>query len=151
MAENRRNSGSPERAMALWALVPAVPAAILAFALGSIVGLGVGVSAALGVVVAVGGFCAQVLALGWAREIGEGANMAVALFGFLVLLGLVGGAYALLKTNVDWFSPKAFGGGLMALLPVVAYEAHLAKRGRIAEIALDADRAAAAARTKERT
>ena len=130
--------------MALWALVPAVPALILAFVIGSFFGLGVGVSAALGVVVAVGGFCVQVLALGWARQVGPGANMGVALFGFLVLLGVVIGAFALLKANAEWFSPKAFGGGLLALFPVAIYETHLARRGRIAEIALDADRAATA-------
>ena len=59
--------------MALWALIPGIGAAALAFALGSIVGVGVGTSAALGVMVAVGGFAAQALALGWARSISPAA------------------------------------------------------------------------------
>src|SRR5216110_1884316 len=105
---------SPERAMARAALVPGLLMAALAFGLGAIVHVGVGVSAAIGVALGVGGFCAQVLALGWARAAGPNANMAVALFGFLVLLGVVGGVFALLRATGDWFSAKAFGGGLLA-------------------------------------
>src|SRR5438876_6068721 len=85
---------SPERAMALGAAVPGLVAAVLAFALGAVVRPGVGASAAIGVVLGVGGFAAQVLARGWARAVGPTANQAVALFGFLVLLGIVGGVYA---------------------------------------------------------
>ena len=64
--------------MALGALVPGVPASILAFALGSIVDVGAGVSAAIGVAVAVGGFAVQALALGWARKVSMTATQAVA-------------------------------------------------------------------------
>ena len=136
--------------MAFYALVPGVVAAGLAFAFGSIVGPGVGASAAIGVAVAVGGFCAQVLALGWARGVSANANMAVALLGFLLLLALVGGVYAALRASGGWFSPKAFGGGLLALIPVAGFEAFLTRRGRIAELIVDADRAATAARSKGR-
>ena len=128
--------------MAVWALVPGVPAAILAFALGSVVGVGVGASAAIGVVVAVGGFAAQALALGWARRVSLTAIQAVAFSSFLVLIGLVAGVYAGLNATASWFAPKAFGGGLLALIPVAFYEAYLARRGRIAELIVDADRAA---------
>jgi hypothetical protein len=136
--------------MAAWAIVPGAAAAVLAFGVGAIVGLGVGVSAALGAATAVAGFCAQVLALGWARGVSPTANQAVALFGFLALLGFVGGIYAALNAGPPWFSPKAFGGGLLALVPVAAFEATLARRGRIAELIVDAERAETSARSKER-
>jgi uncharacterized membrane protein len=126
--------------MAVWALVPGVPAAVLAFAFGLLVSPGVGVSAAIGVVAAVGGFSAQALALGWARQVSPTAIQAVALSSFLILIGLVGGLYALLSTTASWFSPKAFGGGLLALIPVAFYEAYLARKGRVAELVVDADR-----------
>jgi hypothetical protein len=130
--------------MALWALVPGVPAAVLALAIGAIVGPGVGVSAAIGVVAAVGGFAGQALALGWARHVSLTAIQVVAYAGFLVLIGVVGGVYAGLNATASWFSPKAFGGGLFALIPVALYEAYLARRGRVAELIVDADRAASA-------
>ena len=129
--------------MALWAWAPGIPAAILAFALGSIVRVGVGASAAVGVVVAVGGFSAQALALGWARKVSPTAIQAVAFSSFLILLGLVGGVYLVLSATGSWFSAKAFGGGLLALVPVAFFEAYLARRGRVAELIVDAERAAA--------
>jgi hypothetical protein len=147
MAENR-SSRSPEQVMALWALVPGAIATLLAFGIGAFVRPGVGASAAIGAAVAVVGFCGQVLALGWARTVSLAANQAVALFGFLVLLGAIGGLYAALRTTGPWFSKQAFGGGLLALIPVAAFEARIARRGRLAEAILDADRATTAARTK---
>jgi hypothetical protein len=129
--------------MAAWALVPGLPAAALAFLFGSLVDVGVGASAAIGVGTAVGGFCAQALALGWARHVSPTATQAVALSSFLILIGVVGGLYLVLSATAWWFAPKAFGGGLLALVPVAFYEAHLARRGRVAELILDADRAAA--------
>src|SRR5438093_3137681 len=131
MADKGSNAG-PERAMALAAVLPGLIAAAMAFALGAIVRPGVGASAALGVVVGVGGFAGQALALGWARGVGPTANQAVALFGFLLLLGFVGGVYAALNASGAWFSPKAFGGGLLALIPVAAYEAWLVRKGKVA-------------------
>src|SRR2546423_5700126 len=124
MADNR-SSRTPERAMALAAVLPGLALAAIAFGFGAIVNLHVGVSAAIGVGVGIGGFCGQILALGWARGVGPGANQAVALFGFLLLLGFVGGVYAALRASGDWFVPKAFGGGLLALVPVAAFEARL--------------------------
>src|SRR5437588_7229484 len=94
MAENRRTESSPERAIAASALVPGIAAVVLAFAVGSLVHLNVGVSAALGAAVVVAGFCGQVLALGWARTVSPAANLGVALFGFVALLGLVAAVYA---------------------------------------------------------
>ena len=131
--------------MATSAIVPGLLMAAAAFGLGAIAGLGVGLSAAIGVVLGVGGFCGQVLALGWARQAGPNANMGVALFGFLALLVVVGGVYAALKATGDWFSPKAFGGGLLALIPMAAYETWLVRKGRIGELLVDHERAATAA------
>ena len=136
--------------MALAAVVPGLVLAAIAFGLGAIAGLHVGASAAIGVAVGVGGFCGQVLALGWARGVGPSANQAVALFGFLLLLGFVGGAYAALRASGDWFVPKAFGGGLLALVPIAALEARLVRKGKVAELILDADRAATAAKRSAR-
>jgi hypothetical protein len=134
--------------MAVWALLPGVPAAILAFGFGSIVGLGVGASAAIGVVAAVGAFAGQALALGWARHVSLTAIQVVAYAGFLVLIGVVAGVYAGLNATASWFSPKAYGGGLFALVPVALYEAYLARRGRVAELIVDADRAAMSERAE---
>jgi len=131
--------------MAVSAIVPGLVMAAMAFGLGAIAGIGVGVSAAIGVLLGVGGFCAQVLALSWARQAGPNANMAVALFGFLLLLIVVGGVYAALKASGDWFSPKAFGGGLLALIPIAGYETWLVRKGRIGELIVDHERAATAA------
>ena len=133
--------------MALWALAIGVVAAALALGIGSAVRVGVGASAAIGVMAAVGGFAAQALALGWARRVSATAVQAVALSSFLVLLGLVGGVYAALSATASWFSPKAFGGGLLALIPVAFSEVYLARRGRIAKLIVDADRSSAG-RTK---
>src|SRR5438128_3414436 len=118
MAKSRRNSPSPERAIAAWAFVPGVPAAVLAFAAGSMIHLGVGASAAVGVIVAVGGFCAQVLALGWARGVSATTNQAVAYLGFLLLVAVAVVVFVVLKATASWFSPTAFWGGLFALVPV---------------------------------
>src|ERR687887_2255704 len=139
MAERTDSGASPERAMALWALAPGVPAAVLAFLVGAVVDLGVGLSAAIGAVAAVGGFCAQALALGWARQVSGTAVQAVALSSFLLLIGVVAGLYAALSATTSWFAPKAFGGGLLALIPVAFYEARLARRGRVAQLIVDAD------------
>jgi hypothetical protein len=120
--------------MALWALLSGLIAAAVAFAIGTVVSVGVGASAAIGVMAAVGGL---------ARQVSPVAVQAVALTSFIVLIGVVAGVYAALNATASWFSAKAFGGGLLALIPVAFYEAYLARRGRIAELIVDADRAAA--------
>jgi len=127
-----------------------VPAAALAFAVGSAVQLSVGASAAIGVAVAVGGFCGQVLALGWARGGSITANQAVAYAGFVVLIALAVSIFVVLRASGSWFVATAFWGGLFALVPVGASVAFSARRGRIAELIVDADRATAS-RSRERT
>ncbi|MFN2542973.1 MAG: hypothetical protein ABR600_00170 [Actinomycetota bacterium] len=135
--------------MALWAVGLGVPAAAIAFGLGSLVRPGVGASAAIGVGAVVASFCANALGLGWARTVSLTATQIVALSGFVIRLAFVIGVYAAFKATASWFVPIAFGGGLAAILPLAGYEAYLARRGRIAELIVDADRATAA-RTKER-
>src|SRR5947208_9046958 len=141
MRETRSDKRSPERAMALWALVPGIPAAGLAFALGAIVRPGVGASAAIGVGTVIASFCMNALALGWARGVSLTATQAVALSGFIVRMGFVAAVFLALRAGASWFSPAAFGGGLLAMLPVALYEAYLARRGPIAELIVDAHRA----------
>ena len=71
-------------------------------------------------------------------------NQAVAYLGFLLLVAVAVVVFVVLKATASWFSPTAFWGGLFALVPVAAYVTYLARRGRIAELIVDADRAAAA-------
>ena len=134
--------------MALWALGLGFPAAGLAFALGSIIRPGVGASAAIGVGAVVASFCANALGLGWARTVSLTATQIVALSGFVIRLAFVIVVYAVFKATASWFLPSAFAGGLAAIVPLAGYEAYLARRGRIAELIVDADRATAA-RSKE--
>jgi hypothetical protein len=136
--------------MALWAVVVGVPAIALAFLFGALVNIDVGASAAIGVAAVLASFCANALGLGWARKISVTAIQVVALSGFVVRLAFVIGVYAVLNATASWFVAGAFGGGLLAMLPLAGYEAYLARRGRVAELIVDADRAAnAAARRKE--
>jgi hypothetical protein len=125
--------------MALRALVPGLAATALAFGAGTLVGLGVGVSAGLGVLVVLLSFLANVLALGWARTVSLGAIQAVAYSGFLLRFGFVASVFFALKATASWFSPAAFGGALMSLIPLVLYEAYLSRRGAVAEAIAFAD------------
>jgi len=148
MAKTDSDNVTPERAMARWALGAGVPAAGLALALGSIVRPAVGASAAIGVAAVVASFCANALALGWARTVSLTAIQVVALTGFVVRLAFVIGVYAAFNAAASWFVPIAFGGGLAALIPLAAAEAYLARRGKIAELIVDADRASTGARSR---
>ena len=128
-----RSIRQPEREMALRALVPGLPAAAIAFGAGALVGAGVGLSAAIGVLAVLASFVGNALALGWARTVSLTAIQAVAFGGFIVRLGFVAGIFLLLKASASWFSPAAFGGALMAMIPIALYEAHLTRRGAVAE------------------
>jgi hypothetical protein len=138
MAESPRTR-QPEREMALRALVPGLPAAGIALVAGSFVGLGVGVSAAIGVLSVLLSFVVNALALGWARTVSMTAIQVVAFGGFLVRMAFVAGVFLSLKASASWFSPAAFGGALMALIPIALYEAHLTRRGPVAEAIAFAD------------
>src|SRR5919198_1159849 len=97
----------------------------VAFGAGLIVGPGVGVSAAIGVLAVLASFVANALALGWARTVSLTAIQAVAFGGFLVRLGFVAGVFLVLKASASWFSPPAFGAALMTMIPIALYEAYL--------------------------
>ena len=112
------------------AMVPGMVATLLAGAIGTAVGgPGVGISAALGIVVAVANFAVAGYALAWAADISLTAVQVVALGGFFVRLGVILGLMFALNT-LPWFSPRAFG---LAVVPgtllLLMYESTLVLRG----------------------
>jgi hypothetical protein len=112
------------------AILPGVIATLLAGAIGTAVGgPGVGISAALGIVVAVVNFAAAGTALAWAAGISLTAVQVVALGGFFVRLGVILGLMFALNT-LPWFDPRAFG---LAVVPgtllLLVYESTLVLKG----------------------
>jgi hypothetical protein len=107
----------PERELVRRALPFAIPALVVAFAAGALLGgADVGWSAAIGVAVVTANFVAYGLSLAWAAAISPMALMAVGLGGFIVRLAVI----VLLLVGLDtlsWFSPVAF---LAAVVPVTA-------------------------------
>jgi hypothetical protein len=104
----------PERELVRRAAPFAVPAAILAFVLGTIAdGSDVGWSAALGVAVVAANFVAYGLSLAWAARISPTMLFAVALGGYLLRLAVVVLIMVGLNT-LEWFSPVAF---IAAVIP----------------------------------
>jgi hypothetical protein len=107
----------PERELVRRALPYAIPALVVAFAAGALLGgADVGWSAAIGVAVVTANFVAYGLSLAWAAAISPMALMAVGLGGFIVRLAVI----VLLLVGLDtlsWFSPVAF---LAAVVPVTA-------------------------------
>jgi hypothetical protein len=107
----------PERELVRRALPFAIPALVVAFAAGALLGgADVGWSAAIGVAVVTANFVAYGLSLAWAAAISPMALMAVGLGGFIVRLAVI----VLLLVGLDtlsWFSPVAF---LVAVVPVTA-------------------------------
>ena len=131
--------------MAMRAVPPAVIVAGIALGAGWLVRPGVGFSAAIGALAVAASFIANALALGWARRRSLTAVQVVAYTSFVVRMGAVIGLFLALETGADWFSPVGFAGGLVTIIPVALYEAHLVKRGLAAEV----DIAAAPAVDKE--
>jgi hypothetical protein len=107
----------PERELVRRALPYAIPALVVAFAAGALLGgADVGWSAAIGVAVVTANFVAYGLSLAWAAAISPMALMAVGLGGFIVRLAVI----VLLLVGLDtlsWFTPVAF---LAAVVPVTA-------------------------------
>jgi hypothetical protein len=107
----------PERELVRRALPFALPAVVVAFAAGALLGdLNAGWSAAIGVAVVAANFVAYGLSLAWAAAISPMALMAVGLGGFIVRLAVI---VLLLVglTELSWFSPVAF---LAAVIPATA-------------------------------
>ena len=134
----------PERQMAARALVPGAIGALLAFAVGYLVnGLEAGVCALLGVVLVTVSFAVYVLVLGRARKVSAGAMQAATLGGWLVRLGLIVGALAVVSAldgDVAAFGFAAIG----AAIAVAMYEAWFVLTGKLAPVE-PADEPAAAA------
>ncbi|HYT29300.1 MAG TPA: hypothetical protein VEN82_00840 [Actinomycetota bacterium] len=112
------------------ALAPGLAATLLASVIGAVAGgPGVAVSASLGIAVAVGGFCAGLLALDWAAGVSLAAVQAVTLAGFVVRVGIVVGMMAGLQLT-SWFSVVAFGLAVApGFLALSCYEGVLVMRG----------------------
>jgi hypothetical protein len=107
----------PERELVRRALPYAIPALVVAFAAGALLGgADVGWSAAIGVAVVTANFVAYGLSLAWAAAISPMALMVVGLGGFIVRLAVI---VLLLVglTELSWFSPVAF---LAAVIPATA-------------------------------
>jgi ATP synthase protein I len=104
----------PERELVRRALPFALPALVVAFTVGALLGgADVGWSATIGVAVVAGNFVAYGLSLAWAARISPTILMAVGLGGFVVRLAVVVALMAGLGT-MSWFSPLAF---LAAVVP----------------------------------
>jgi hypothetical protein len=112
------------------AIVPGIVATLAAFGVGAAAGgLGVGVSAALGIALAVSNFAAAGSSLAWAAGVSLTAIQVVALGGFVVRLGVILGLMFALNT-LSWFSPVAFGLAVVpGTLALLVYESVLVLKG----------------------
>jgi hypothetical protein len=112
------------------AILPGIVATLAALGIGAADGgLGVGVSAALGIAVAVSNFAVAGSSLAWAAGVSLTAIQVVALGGFVVRLGLILGLMFALKT-MSWFSPLAFGLAVVpGALTLLIYESVLVLKG----------------------
>ena len=134
------------------ALAPGLAALVIAvvggWALGS---AGAAASAGVGVALVLGNFAAHGLSLAWAATVSVTALVGVALGGFVLRLGVLVAAMAMLN-ELPWFSPVAFGLTVMpATLLLLSYEARLAARGfETLQVPPDAVASAAAASRADR-
>lgn len=130
----------PEREMVRRALVPGAIATVVAFIAGSLIGgPGVGASAAIGVVIAVGNFAAHGYTLAWAAGVSISMVQVVAMVGPFVRIGLIVGALFLFDT-LSWFSMVAFALTLVpATLIMLTLEARLVMRGLGGQLQVPAD------------
>jgi hypothetical protein len=112
------------------AIVPGIVATLACLGIGAAAGgLGVGVSAALGIALAVSNFAVAGTSLAWAAGISLTAIQVVALGGFMVRLGVILGLMFALKT-LSWFSPLAFGLAIVpGTLALLIYESILVLKG----------------------
>ncbi len=123
--------------MAMQALVAGAAVAVVAFfvALGAS-GTDAALSALLGAVAVAGSFALYVTALGRARLVSPAAVQLVAMFGWLLRLGVIVGLLFGLRAAAGWFNARAFGlTAIAAALAVAIFEARawLAEGRAIAE------------------
>lgn len=104
----------PERELVRRVLPFAIPALVVAFAVGGLTGgRDIAWSAALGILVVAANFAANGLSLAWAARISPNVLFGVAMGGFAVRLGAVL-VVMLLLDRLAFFSPTAF---VAALVP----------------------------------
>jgi ATP synthase protein I len=106
----------PERELIRRVSPFAIPAAILAYAVGALFGGGsAGWSAAIAIVIVYLNFVANALSIAWAASISPTLVMIAALGGYAIRLIVYTVALVLLN-QLSWFSPVAFA---LALVPAI--------------------------------
>jgi hypothetical protein len=106
----------PERGLIRKVTPFALPAAIVAYTVGALVGgAAAGWSAAIAVVLVYLNFLANALSLAWAAEKAP-ALVSVVVFGGYAIRLIVYTVALVLLNQLDWFSPVAF---VLALMPTV--------------------------------
>jgi hypothetical protein len=114
----------PERELIRRVSPFAVPAAVVAFAVGAIFGgASVGWSAAIAIAIVYLNFVANALSIAWAASVSTTLVSVVALGGYAVRLIVYTIALVLLN-QLSWFSPVAFALALVpAVVALLIYEA----------------------------
>jgi hypothetical protein len=106
----------PERALIRRVSPFAIPAAVVAFAVGALFGgASVGWSAVIAIAIVYLNFVANALSIAWAASISTTLVSIVALGGYVVRLIVYTVALVLLN-QLSWFSPVAF---VLALVPAI--------------------------------
>jgi hypothetical protein len=116
----------PERAMIRRVSPFALPAAVLAYAVGALFGgADAGWSAVIAVVIVYLNFVANALSISWAASVSPTLVSIVALGGYVVRLIIYTVALVLLN-QLPWFSPVAFALALIpAIVGLLVFEAKL--------------------------
>jgi hypothetical protein len=114
----------PERELIRRVSPFAVPAAVVAYAVGALLsGASVGWSAAIAIAIVYLNFVANALSIAWAASISSTLVSIVALGGYVVRLIIYTIALVLLN-QLSWFSPVAFALALVpAIVALLVYEA----------------------------
>jgi hypothetical protein len=114
----------PERELIRRVSPFAVPAAVVAYAVGAIFGgASVGWSAAIAIAIVYLNFVANALSIAWAASVSTTLVSVVALGGYVVRLIIYTTALVLLN-QLPWFSPVAFALALVpAVVALLIYEA----------------------------
>jgi hypothetical protein len=114
----------PERALIRRVSPFAVPAAVVAYAVGALIGgASTGWSAAIAIAIVYLNFVANALSIAWAASTSPTLVSIVALGGYVVRLIVYTIALVLLN-QLSWFSPVAFALALVpAIIALLVYEA----------------------------
>jgi len=105
----------PERELIRRVSPFAIPAVIVAFAVGALFGASAGWSAAIAIAIVYLNFVANALSIAWAASISTTLVMIAALGGYAIRLIVYTVALVLLN-RLSWFSPVAFA---LALVPAI--------------------------------